>query len=151
MTVETIPDRYRYSVIPHVMVNSAAEAIEFYKKAFGATEIFRIAFPNGKITHSEIQIGQSVVMLGDADGPFRDPKSLGGSSVGMHVYVENVDALFVQAVNSGAKEVQPMQDIFYGDRTAMLEDPYGHIWVLLTHKEDVSPEEIVKRAPAFLG
>ena len=126
MAVDTIPDRYRYSVIPHVMVRGAAEAIEFYKKAFGAEETFRVALPDGKIIHSEIQIGESVVMLGDADSPFSDPKATGGSSVGLHVYVKDVNTLFAWAISAGATEIQPLQDMFYGDRTAMLEDPKTH-------------------------
>jgi len=151
MIVETIPIRYRYSVIPHLMVDNAAEAIAFYAKAFGAIEVFRIVSPNGKIIHAEITINRSVLMLGDADSPFRDARSLGGSPVGLHVYVENVDDLFAQAIRSGAREIQPVQDMFYGDRTAMLEDPYGHIWVLLTHVEDLSPEEIVQCSQGLFG
>lgn len=151
MSVKAIPDRYRYAVIPHVMVKGAAQAIEFYKAAYSATELFRIASPDGKIIHSEIRIGQSVVMIGDAEGLFRDARSLGGSSVGLHVYVDDVDALFLRARSAGAKELQPVQTMFYGDRTAMLEDPYGHVWVFLTHLEDLTPDEIVERAKAVFA
>lgn len=146
MSVETIPDRYRYSVVPHVMVDGASDAIAFYERAFGAAELFRIASPDGTVIHAEITIGESLLMVGDAGGPFGAPDSLGGSSVGLHVYVEDVDALFAQALKAGAEEIQPAQDMFYGDRTAMLKDPYGHVWVLITHLEDLTPDEIVERA-----
>jgi PhnB protein len=131
------------------MVNGASRAIAFYEKAFGATELFRIVRPDDRIVHAEMRIGESVIMVGDADGPFRDPNSLHGSSVGLHVYVENVDTLFAQAVSVGAKVIQSVQDMFYGDRTCMLEDPFGHIWVLLTYQEDMQPEEFKKRGEAL--
>jgi PhnB protein len=150
MTARQIPDRYRQSVIPHIMIKGASAAIEFYTRAFGATELVRIAKPNGHIVHAEIKIDDSIIMVGDAERPFHDPNSLGGSSVGLHIYVKNVDALSAQATSAGAKEIQPVQDMFYGDRMAMLEDPFGHIWVLLTHLEDIAPEEIKKRGEAIL-
>ena len=149
MTVKKIPDRYYQSVIPHIMIKEASAAIEFYRQAFGATEIFRISKPNGKIVHAEIQIEDSIIMVGDAESPFQDPKSLGGLTVGLHIYIEEVDARSAQAVSVGAKEIQPVQDMFYGDRMAMLEDPFGYIWVFLTHKEDLTPEEIKKRGEAM--
>jgi PhnB protein len=148
--IEAIPDRYRYSVIPHVMVEGASAAIEFYERALGATELFRIAQPDGRIVHAEITIGRSVVMVGDANDPFEDPHSLGGLSVGLHVYVEDVDARFAQAVDAGARVIEPVRDMFYGDRMGMLKDPFGHIWVLLTHLEDLPPEEIKRRGEAML-
>jgi len=133
------------------MIKGASEAIEFYKRAFGATEIFRLSHPNGQIGHAEIKIGDSSVMLADPceQGAFRTPQSLGGSSVALHVYVKDVDAQFAQAVSAGAKAVKPVFDQFYGDRTGTLQDPFGHIWFLATHKEDIAPEEISRRAEAL--
>jgi PhnB protein len=150
MTIKSIPDGY-HSVTPYLSIKGAAQAIEFYKRAFSATELFRLVAPNGEIGHAEIKIGDSPIMLADPceEGPFRNPQSLGGSSVGLHVYVEDVDALFVQAVDAGAKAVRPLQDQFYGDRTGTLEDPFGHVWFLATHKEDLAPEEINRRAEAL--
>ncbi|MDP1665605.1 MAG: VOC family protein [Methylobacter sp.] len=150
MTVKPIPDGY-HSITPYLMVKGASEAIEFYKRAFGATEIFRLSHPNGQIGHAEIKIGDSSVMLADPceQGAFRTPQSLGGSSVALHVYVQDVDAQFAQAVSAGAKAVKPVFDQFYGDRTGTLQDPFGHIWFLATHKEDIAPEEINRRAEAL--
>jgi uncharacterized glyoxalase superfamily protein PhnB/ketosteroid isomerase-like protein len=148
---KSIPSRYRYSVIPHVMIDGAAAAIEFYAKAFDAVELFRIARPDGRIVHAEITIGDSLVMVGDADAPFKDPRALGGLSVGLHFYVDNVDARLAQAVDAGAVLVQPGQDMFYGDRMGMVTDPFGHLWVLLTHQEDLHPEEIKRRGEAQLA
>lgn len=150
MTVKAIPDGY-HSVTPYLSIKGAAEAIDFYKRAFGATELFRLVAASGEIGHAEIRIGDSTIMLADpcATGTFRSPRSLGGSSVGLHVYVEDVDARFAQAVNAGAKAVKPVQDQFYGDRTGTLEDPFGHVWFLATHKEDLTPEDINRRAEAL--
>ena len=150
MTIKSIPDGY-HSVTPYLSIKGAAEAIEFYKRAFSATELFRLVAPNGEIGHAEIKIGDSPIMLADPceEGAFRNPQSLGGSSVGLHVYVDDVDALFVQAVDAGAKAVRPVQDQFYGDRTGTLEDPFGHVWFLATHKEELTPEEINRRAEAL--
>ncbi|MGH8549515.1 MAG: VOC family protein [Methylococcales bacterium] len=150
MTVKPIPDGY-HGVTPYLSIQGAAEAIEFYKRAFNATELFRLVAPSGEIGHAEIKIGDSPIMLADPceEGAFRSPRSLGGSSVGLHVYVEDVDALFVQAVDAGAKAVKPVQDQFYGDRTGTLEDPFGHVWFLATRKEDLTPGEINQRAEAL--
>ena len=150
MTIKSIPDGY-HSVTPYLSIKGAAQAIEFYKRAFSATELFRLVAPSGEIGHAEIKIGDSPIMLADPceEGAFRNPQSLGGSSVGLHVYVEDVDALFVQAVDAGAKAVKPVQDQFYGDRTGTLEDPFGHVWFLATHKEELTPEEINRRAEAL--
>lgn len=150
MTVKPIPDGY-HSVTPYLMIKGASEAIEFYKRAFGATELFRLAAPGGQIGHAEIKIGDSLIMLADPceEGAFRNPQSLGGSSVGLHVYVADVDAQFAQAIKAGAKAVKPVQDQFYGDRSGTLEDPFGHIWFLATHKEDIAPDEINRRAEAL--
>lgn len=150
MAAKTIPDNY-HSVTPYLSIAGAAKAIDFYKRAFGAAELFRLGTPEGTIGHAEIKIGDSTIMLADPceQGPFRSPRSLGGSSVGLHIYVEDVDSMFAQALGAGAKQVRPVQDQFYGDRTGTLEDPFGHVWFLATHKEDLTPEEINKRAEAL--
>ena len=150
MTVKAIPEGY-HSVTPYLMIKGATEAIEFYKRAFNATELFRLVTPSGTIGHAEIKIGDSSIMLAEPceQGAARNPEALGGSSVALHVYVEDVDAQYAQAVNAGAKAVKPVEDQFYGDRTGTLEDPFGHIWFFATHKEDVSMEEIKIRAEAM--
>jgi PhnB protein len=150
MAIKPIPDGY-HSVTPYLSIKDAANAIEFYKRAFGATELFRLVAPSGEIGHAEIKIGDSQIMLADPceEGTFRNPQTLGGTSVGLHVYVEDVDTLFARAVDAGAKTVRAVQDQFYGDRTGTLEDPFGHVWFLATHKEDLTFEEINKRAAAL--
>lgn len=150
MAVKPIPEGY-HSVTPYLSIDGAAAAIDFYKRAFGATELFRLATPDGRIGHAELNIGNSRIMLADPcdEGAFRTPQALGGSSVGLHVYVEDVDARYAQAVAAGAKVVRPLEDQFYGDRNATLEDPYGHVWFLASHKEDLAPEEINRRAEAL--
>jgi len=152
MTVRPIPEGF-HSVTPYLSIQGAVEALEFYKQAFNATELFRLAAPGGVIGHAEIVIGDSHIMMSDQceESPIPSPRSLGGSSVGLYIYVEDVDALFAQAINAGAKEVKPVEDQFYGDRTGTLEDPFGHIWFLATHKEDLSPEEINKRAASLFN
>jgi PhnB protein len=151
MAVKPIPDGY-HSVTPYLIVRGAAQALEFYKKAFGARELFRFPMPDGQIGHAELKIGDSHIML--ADEPMdavhqqmghKAPKSLGGSSVSIMLYVEDVDAVAKQAVAAGAKEVRPVVDQFYGDRSGTFQDPFGHIWTIGTHKEDVSPEEMQRR------
>jgi len=149
-----IPDRYRYAVIPHIMVDDAAAAIDFYQRAFGAREDFRIDAPGGGILHAEITVGRSVLMLGDAGpetgaSPFAAPASLGGgTSVMLHVFVPDVDGLAERAEAAGAEVLQPPTDMFHGDRTAVVKDPSGHMWVFLTHLEDVSQEELEHRLAA---
>ncbi|GIH75769.1 VOC family protein [Planobispora longispora] len=150
-----IPDRYRHAVIPHIMVDDAAAAIDFYRRAFGAREDFRIDAPGGGILHAEITVGHSVLMLGDAGGdeagaaPFAAPASLGGgTSVALHVFVPDVDSLAERAEAAGAEILQPPKDMFHGDRTLILRDPSGHVWVFLTHLEDVSEEELRRRLAA---
>jgi PhnB protein len=149
-----IPDRYRYSVIPHIMVDDAATAIDFYRRAFGAREEFRVDAPGGGVLHAEIIIGQSALMLGDAStdeaesAAFTAPGSLGGTTVTLHVFVPDVDALAERAEAAGAEIIQPPKDMFHGDRTVILKDPPGHMWVFLTHLEDVSQEELRHRLAA---
>ena len=148
MSVQPIPEGY-HSITPYLMINGAAQAIEFYRRAFGATESFKLEAPGGKIGHAEIQIGDSRIMMADdcgGEGPFHNPQASGGSPVALHLYVEDVDAVFDRAVSAGATVIKPVQDQFYGDRTGTLKDPFGHIWFLATHKEEVSPDEIKQRA-----
>lgn len=149
MAVKAIPDGY-HSVTPYLIISGATEAIEYYKKAFGATELMRIDAPGGKIGHAEIRIGDSPIMLADEfpEMGYKSPKTLGGSPASIMIYVEDVDTVFNQAVAAGAKEQRPVKDQFYGDRLGTLEDPFGHVWHVSTHKEDVSLEEMEKRAKA---
>jgi PhnB protein len=146
-TVKSIPEGY-HSVTPYLAIAGAADAIAFYKKAFGATEVMRMAAPGGKVGHAEVEIGGSRIMLSDEypDMGFLSPKTTGGSPVGLHLYVEDVDAVARQAVAAGAKEVRPVKDQFYGDRSGTIEDPFGHVWHIATHKEDLSPDELKRRA-----
>jgi PhnB protein len=146
MAVKPIPDGY-HSVTPYLIVKGAARALEFYKKAFNAQELYRMDAPGGRIGHAEIQIGDSRIMLSDEfpEMGARSPETLGGTPIGLCIYVENVDALFKQAVAAGGKEERPVKDQFYGDRSGTLRDPFGHQWTVATHKEDVSPEEMARR------
>jgi PhnB protein len=152
MAVKSIPEGY-HSVTPYLIVRGGANAIEFYKKAFGAVELFRMPTPEGKIGHAEIKIGDSPIMLADEypDMGYNGPESLGGSPVSLMIYVEDVDTVFNQAVDAGATVKETLQDKFYGDRMGTVIDPYGHRWHLATHKEDVSPEEMERRAKAAHG
>ena len=147
-----IPEGY-HTVTPYLIVKGAASAIEFYKKAFGATELFRMDAPGGKIGHAEIKIGNSPIMLADevAEMGARSPQSYGGSPVTILLYVEDVDAMFNQAVAAGVTVQRAVADQFYGDRSGGVTDPFGHVWYIATHKEDLSPEEIRKRAAALYG
>jgi PhnB protein len=135
-----------HTVTPYLVLEHAAAAIDFYKKAFGAEEILRLEH-DGRVAHAEIRIGDSPVMLADStpDMAFRGPKSLGGTPVSMMVYVADVDAVFERAVAAGAKSVRPVEDQFYGDRTGTLTDPFGHVWSIATPKEKVAPEEMRRR------
>jgi len=147
MAVRPIPEGYE-GATPYLCCNDAAGAIEFYKKAFGATEVMRMAAPGGKIGHAELKIGKAVIMLSDewSDMGHKSPKTLGGSPVGIMVYFEDVDAIAQQAVAAGGKLTEPLKDQFYGDRSGTLEDPFGHRWFIATHKEDVPPDEMERRA-----
>lgn len=151
MATNPIPANYP-RVTPYLAVDGAAEAIEFYKRAFGATERMRMGAPGGKIGHAEIEIEGGLIMLADAhpDMEFHSPKTLGGSPVTVHIYVRNVDAFCSRAAAAGATIVRAVADQFYGDRSCQLRDPYGHAWSIATHVEDVSPEEMQRRA-AKLG
>jgi PhnB protein len=147
--VNPIPEGF-HTATPYLIVKGAARAIEFYKKAFGATELMRMTQPDGRIGHAEIKIGDSPIMLADEfpEMGSRSPESLGGSPVSVLLYVQDVDAVFKQAVAAGAKVTRPVKDQFYGDRSGGVTDPFGHQWYVATHKEDVSPEEMHRRASA---
>ncbi len=146
-SVKPIPEGY-HSVTPYLIVSDAAGAIEFYKKAFGATELVRMPAPGGRVGHAELRIGDLRVMLADEfpDMGARSPKAFGGSPVSLHLYVDDVDAVAKRALAAGAKELRPVKDQFYGDRLGSVTDPFGHIWHISTHKEDLSPEELKRRA-----
>ena len=147
--VKPIPEGY-HTATPYLIVGDGARALEFYKQAFGATELFRMAGPDGRIGHAEIKIGDSPIMLADEHPEMnaRSPRTLGGSPVSLVLYVEDVDAVVEQAVAAGAKLTRPVANQFYGDRTGGVEDPFGHVWYIATHVEDVSPEELQRRAAA---
>ena len=151
MPVKPIPDGY-HTATPYLIVSGAAAAIEFYKKAFGAVELFRMAGPDGKIGHAEIKIGNSPIMLADEHPQMgaKSAKTLGGSPMFLMLYVDNVDALAAQAVAAGAKPVRPVQNQFYGDRSGTFEDPFGLWWTISTHVEDVPPEEMKRRAEEMM-
>ena len=150
--INPIPEGY-HSVTPYLSIKGAAKAIDYYKQVFGATELFRMAAPDGKIGHAEIKIGNSPIMLADEfpEMEFVSPQTLGGSPIGLMIYVDDVDTMFNQALSAGATEVKPLQDQFYGDRSGTLKDPFGHVWTVATHVEDVAPEELQKRAAAAHG
>lgn len=149
MAVKPIPDGY-HTVTPYLIVQGAADAIEFYKKAFSASELFRMAGPDGRVGHAEIRIGDSPIMLADEfpDRGARGPKTIGGSPVTILLYVEDVDAVFGAAVAAGGKAISPVTNQFYGDRSGSVEDPFGHHWHISTHVEDVPPDELQQRAQA---
>jgi PhnB protein len=144
--VHHIPTGY-HAVIPYLSVRGAAQAIEFYKKAFGAEEVMRMPMPDGKVAHAELKIGDGHVMLADEfpQMDFRSPQAVGGSPVMIMIYVPNVDEMVQKAVANGATITKPVQDQFYGDRSGSLVDPFGHRWTIATHVEDVSPEEMERR------
>lgn len=145
--VEPIPPDYP-RVSPYLSVDGAAAAIDFYREVLGATERGRMEGPGGTIGHAELTLGDSVIMLADSHPDFGNvsPKALGGSPVTISVYVEDVDAVFAKALSAGAKEVRPVADQFYGDRAGSFEDPFGHVWHVASRVEDVSPEEMERRA-----
>ncbi len=149
LKAKPIPDGY-HNATPYLIVRKAAEAIEFYKNAFGARERFRIPGPNGLVMHSEIIIGDSIFMIADEFGEMsiRSPQALKGTSVSFMLYVENVDKIFEQALEAGGVETRPVKDHFYGDRAGNLVDPFGHKWTIATHIEDVTPEEMEERMKA---
>ena len=151
MAVKPIPDGY-HTVTPYLMIKGAARALEYYKKAFGATELMRMEGPDGRVGHAEIKIGDSIIMLADEcpEAVSSSPETLGGSPICIMLYVPDVDARFEKAVAAGGTVIRPVKDQFYGDRSGMLKDPFGHIWNIATHTEDLTPEEIGKRAAAAM-
>jgi len=147
--VKAVPAGY-HTITPYIVVQGGAAAIEFYKKAFGAEEIYRMDMPDGRLGHAELQIGDSRLMLSDEmpempDAVARTPKTLGGTTFGFNVYLEDVDSRFERAVAAGAKVRRPLTNQFYGDRSGTIEDPFGHLWTLASRVEDVSPEEMKRR------
>jgi PhnB protein len=146
MPAKPIPEGY-HTISPSLTIDGAAEAIEFYKRAFGATERMRMAMPDGKIAHAELDIGDSVLMLNDAlpQSPLKSPKQLGGTTVSVFLYVDDVDSVVQDAIDAGATVTMPVEDQFWGDRFGSVSDPFGHHWAIATHKEDLTPAEIAER------
>jgi PhnB protein len=151
MPAKPIPEGYS-TVTPYLIVKGAAEAIDFYQKALGAREMMRFAEPGGKVGHAEIKIGDSVIMLADEypDMGYVGPKTIGGTPVSLVLYVEDVDTSFDRAIAAGAKALRPVKDQFYGDRSGTMADPFGHVWTIATHKEDVSSAEMQRRMKAAM-
>jgi PhnB protein len=151
-SVKAIPDGF-HNVTPYLYLRGAAGAIEFYKTVFGAAEIMRMRGPDGRIMHAELRIGDSIVMLADENPSMgiMSPQTIGGFSGGLHLYVEDADAVIRKAVESGAKQLHPIKNQFYGDRSGTLLDPFGHMWSVATHIEDVPPEEMRKRMTAAMS
>jgi PhnB protein len=152
MPPQPIPEGY-HSLNAYIAVEDAARAIEFYKRAFGAKERVRMDGPDGKIGHAELEIGDSVLMLNDPmeQSPYKPPKELGGSSGGLLLYVEDVDSVFQDAIDAGATVRSPIENMFWGDRYGTVADPFGHVWQIATHVEDVPPEEMEERAKAAMA
>lgn len=149
MPVKPIPDGY-HSITPYLTVKGAPRALEFYEKAFGAKVLFRMDDKEGRVSHAELQLGDSRIMLSDEHPEMgvRSPLSVGGTPVSIHLYTDDVDATVARAVALGAKVTRAVADQFYGDRSGTLTDPFGHRWFVSTHTEDVSPEEMERRVAA---
>jgi len=147
MSVQSVPDDYR-SLTIYLGVKGASEAIEFYKNAFGATQDFRLDTPDGRVGHAALRIGSSMLMLGEPceEGVLGSPAADSKVPSGLYLYVDDADQVFSRALDAGAEQIMPMADQFYGDRSGTLRDPYGHVWFIATHKEDIAPEEIRRRA-----
>ncbi len=150
--VKPIPEGF-HTVTPHLVVSDAASAIEFYQKAFGAEEVSRMPGPEGKIMHAAIRIGDSPVMLNDEfpDMGTVGPKAIGGTAVTIHLYVKDADAVWDSATKAGAKVVVPIDDMFWGDRYGVIEDPFGHRWSIATHTQDLTPEQVMEGAQKAFG
>ena len=150
--VKAIPDGY-HTVTPVLTVRNGVKAVEFYKRAFGAREVFRMDGPDGKLMHAELKIGDSTIMLGEENPQWgcQSPESLKGTPVSLYLYVPDADAAFAQATAAGAKALKPVDDMFWGDRQGEVTDPFGHRWSLATHKEDLTPEQISQRAQEFFA
>lgn len=152
MAAKPVPEGFT-TVTPHLVVKNAPEAIEFYKKAFGAQETMRMPGPGGTVMYAELRIGSGVIMMNDEfpEMGARSPLSIGGTAVTITLYVDDADSFMAAAKAAGANETMPVQDMFWGDRYGKCTDPYGHEWAIATHKEDLSPEEIGKRAAEMFG
>ena len=152
MAVHPVPEGF-HSITPYLMVKDAAEAIAFYKRAFGAEEMMRLNGPDGKVGHAEIRIGDSPVMLADEhpDMGFVGPQTLGGAGVNIMLYVENADAVFQQAVDAGAEVLKKLEDQFYGDRSGTVKDPFGHVWTIGMNIERLTVDEIKARMATMMG
>jgi len=150
--VKTVPKGFR-TATPSLIIDGAAKAIEFYKKVFNAKEIVRMDLPDGRVGHAEIKIGNSIIMLGDEwpDMSVRSPKSIGGSGSAIFLYVRNCDRIFKRAVKAGATVIMEPADQFWGDRMAKITDPFGHVWGIATHKEDMTPEEANRRGAEWMA
>ena len=151
-SVSPVPVDY-HTVTPYLLVAGASDAMEFYEKAFGAQEVMRLQSPDGKVGHAEIKIGDSHVMLADEhpDMDFLGPKSRGGTTVSLLVYVEDVDAIFARAIEAGAEELKPLCDQFYGDRSGTVVDPWGHIWTVASRIENLTVQQVQERFEQFFG
>jgi PhnB protein len=147
-----IPDKF-HTLTPHIIVSDGVAALEFYKQAFGATETFRMMAPDGNnVMHAQMQIGSSMLMLaGEFPPDCLSPKNRGGTSVFLHIYTEDADALFNRAVKAGCKVLMPMADTFWGDRYGQVEDPFGHKWSLATHKQDLTAEQVAANGREFIA
>ncbi|MGE8050365.1 VOC family protein [Pseudomonas monteilii] len=153
MAAKPIPEG-QHSLTPYLAINDAAKAIEFYKQAFGAVEMFRLDAPSGRVGHAELKIGDSSLMLGDPcdmEGGLTASQKLSGAGVGLHLYVEDCDKVYAQALAAGGTQLHPLTDQFYGDRSGTLKDPFGNIWFVSTHNEDLTPDEIRARAAKMFG
>ena len=152
MSVKPIPDGY-HSLTPYLIVKGGARAIDFYKQAFGAIELMRMEGPGGVLGHAELKIGSSIFMLADEHPEMgaRSPETIGGTPVSLLLYIENVDDVVARAVAAGAQIVKPVTDQFYGDRSGLIRDPFGHQWNVATHVEDVPPDEMARRAAEVMG
>lgn len=152
MSAKPIPAGHR-TVTPYLSIKGGVEALDFYTKAFGAVEVSKLILPDGRLGHAEIRLGDSMIMLADEFPEFggKAPTTLGGTPVCIHLYVEDVDGFFKKALAAGAKERKAVTDQFYGDRSGQLEDPYGHLWWVATHKEDIPQEELQRRVEAMFG
>ena len=146
-----VPEAY-HAITPYLSLRNASRAIEFYKKAFGATELMRFALPNGHVGHAELKIGDSIIMLADEHPEMgtRSPETVGGTPTALMLYVDNVDKVVDRAVTEGARIDRPVEDKLYGDRSGTLTDPFGHVWHVSTHVEDVPPDELKRRAEAAM-
>jgi PhnB protein len=151
MRVKQVPEGY-HTATPYLLIGGASKAIDYYRKAFGAEEVMRFADPSGTVAHAEIQIGDSRIMLGEEMPQigFRGPRTIGSSPAGIALYVADVDAVFDRAIAAGGTAMRPVVDQFYGDRSGTLTDPFGHVWTVATHIEDVPPEEMRRRFEAHM-